>query len=210
MKHIVLIGDSIFDNRHYVNGGPDVSTQLQQCAPADWKVTLLAVDGSTTTEIPEQLEYLPADATHLVMSIGGNDALLQSRILGEPTTTISTALVKLSAMTAEFAQDYQKALAAIVAKKLPAAVCTIYYPRFANPIEQEVSVAAMTFFNDTILRLAIAQVVPVLDLRLICNEPGDYANAIEPSVAGGAKISRTITRVVQEHDFGGRKTVMWI
>jgi hypothetical protein len=29
MKHIVLLGDSIFDNGAYVNGGPDVVTRLK-------------------------------------------------------------------------------------------------------------------------------------------------------------------------------------
>jgi hypothetical protein len=31
----------------------------------------------------------------------------------------------------------------------------------------------------------------------VCNEPDDYANPIEPSSHGGAKIARAITRAVQ-------------
>jgi len=31
-----------------------------------------------------------------------------------------------------------------------------------------------------------------VDLRLVCTEPSDYANPIEPSGSGGAKIARAI------------------
>src|SRR3712207_2336551 len=45
MSHVVLLGDSIFDNAAYVRGGPDVIRQLQGVLPAGWKATLRAVDG---------------------------------------------------------------------------------------------------------------------------------------------------------------------
>jgi hypothetical protein len=48
-----------------------------------------------------------------------------------------------------------------------------------------------------------------LDLRLVCNELADYANPIEPSVAGGAKIARTIKQVVTDHDFSGKRTAIY-
>jgi len=47
-------------------------------------------------------------------------------------------------------------------------------------------------FNDVILRAAFHWRLPVIDLRLICSEPSDYANPIEPSGSGGAKIARAI------------------
>ena len=36
--------------------------------------TLLAVDGAIASDVRRQLERLPEDATHLVVSVGGNDA----------------------------------------------------------------------------------------------------------------------------------------
>ena len=51
MNHIVLLGDSIFDNAAYVGGGPDVIEQLKSILPRDWQATLLAVDGSVTTDV---------------------------------------------------------------------------------------------------------------------------------------------------------------
>jgi len=46
-NHIVLCGDSIFDNGSYVRGEPDVAEQVREQLP-DSKVTLLAVDGNVT------------------------------------------------------------------------------------------------------------------------------------------------------------------
>lgn len=75
MGHIVLLGDSIFDNARYVPGGPSVVEHLRRALPAAWRATLLAVDGSVAADVVRQLADLPADATHLVVSAGGNDAL---------------------------------------------------------------------------------------------------------------------------------------
>ena len=51
MTHIVLLGDSIFDNQAYVGPGPDVVTQLKAALPAGGRATLSAVDGHTTREM---------------------------------------------------------------------------------------------------------------------------------------------------------------
>jgi hypothetical protein len=60
MKHVVLLGDSVFDNAAYVGGGPDVVTQLRQRLPPGWRASLLAVDGSVIASIAQQLARLPA------------------------------------------------------------------------------------------------------------------------------------------------------
>jgi hypothetical protein len=36
MTHIVLLGDSIFDNAAYVASGPDVVRQLREILPSGW------------------------------------------------------------------------------------------------------------------------------------------------------------------------------
>ena len=74
MTHVVLLGDSIFDNARYVPGGPAVVDQLRASLPGG-RATLLAVDGAVAADVPRQLAALPADATHLAVSAGGNDAL---------------------------------------------------------------------------------------------------------------------------------------
>jgi hypothetical protein len=51
-------------------------------------------------------------------------------------------------------------------------------------------------FNDAILRVAAGHRLPVIELQIICTEPEDYANPIEPSGTGGAKIAAAIARGV--------------
>ena len=52
MKHVVLLGNSIFDNKRYVGDGPDVIDQLKADLPAGWTAILNALDGSTTSTSP--------------------------------------------------------------------------------------------------------------------------------------------------------------
>ena len=47
-------------------------------------------------------------------------------------------------------------------------------------------------FNDVILRVGIEFGLAMIDLRFVCSSPADYANPIEPSSIGGAKIARAI------------------
>ena len=79
--HIVLIGDSIFDNASYVPGGPSVIEHVRRCLPRDWEATLLAIDGATVSGVEHQLTRMPKTASHLVLSAGGNDALGHSSFI---------------------------------------------------------------------------------------------------------------------------------
>jgi hypothetical protein len=209
MKHIALLGDSIFDNAAYVNGGPDVIRQLTAILPSDFKATLLAVDGSVTTDVITQIPKIPASATHLIVSAGGNDGLSRADILQRPARSVGHAVEQLASLRAEFCQNYRRMLSVLLALKLPLALCTVYDPRFPDPLMQRLTTTALNFFNDCILREAITQGLPVLDLRLICTEAEDYANEIEPGVAGGRKIAAGILNLVQNHDFSGNRTVVY-
>jgi hypothetical protein len=48
--------------------------------------------------------------------------------------------------------------------------------------------------NDVILRTAFAHGFGVIDLRLVCTDPADDSNPIEPSGRGGRKIAAAIAR----------------
>jgi lysophospholipase L1-like esterase len=210
MSHVVLLGDSIFDNKVYVGSGPDVVHQLRERLPHDWKATLLAVDGDTSQGVASQLASLPRDASHLVVSAGGNDALMQAGILAQSVVSVAETMCRLSDVAAHFEASYTKMLDTLLKHQLPIAVCTIYNPRFDEPMQQRVAVAGLCHFNDVILRAAIARGLPVLDLRLVCNEYSDYANEIEPGVLGGAKIASAIARLVTQHNFSARRTSIFI
>jgi hypothetical protein len=191
VPHIVLLGDSIFDNAAYVRGGADVIAHLKRMLPAGWSASLLAVDGAVIRDVPRQLGRVPADATHLVVSAGGNDALGHSDLLDRRASSSAQVLGWLADAAAAFEQDYRRMLSAVMARGLPLTVCTIYNGNL-GPEVHRLAATALTVFNDVILRLATEQVLSVVELRLVCTDPADYANPIEPSVRGGEKIAQAI------------------
>lgn len=208
MGHIVLLGDSIFDNARYVPGGPDVVEQVRRCLPAPWQATLLALDGDITPGVARQLAGLPPDATHLFVSVGGNDALAASGVLGRPASTVAGAFALVHQVQTEFRRSFQQMLRAVLSRNLPTTLCTIYDSIPGLPRE---SVAALMLFNDVILRSAFVAGLPVIDLRLTCDRPEDYSTVspIEPSQAGGAKIARAVVEVALQHDFARRQTAVY-
>jgi lysophospholipase L1-like esterase len=205
--HVVLLGDSVFDNAAYVAGAPDVVRQVRRRLPAGFEATLAAVDGDTTRDVHRQLRRVPDDATHLVVSVGGNDALGSSDFLGAPARSTAEALSGLADIGDRFERGYLAMLTGVLAHGLPTAICTIYYPRFSDAALQKVAVAGLTVFNDCIVRAAFAHGLSLLDLRLICTEEGDYANQIEPSSQGGEKIARAIAEFLEQDPAGGRTQV---
>jgi len=191
MNHVVLLGDSVFDNAAYVAGGPDVAKQLRNLLPSGWQVTLGAVDGSVTSGVERQLGRLSPDASHLVISAGGNDALGYASILEARAQSVAEAVDRLASVRERFGQDYERMIDRVMERRLPTAVCTIYDTRIPQP-RWRLVVTALSVFNDCITRAAFARDLPVIDLRLLCDQDEDYANPIEPSVRGGEKIAAAI------------------
>ena len=200
LKHLILLGDSIFDNASYVAGGPSVIEQVKGELLPNWGATLLAVDGDTTSDVLLQLKRLPADATHVVLSVGGNDALGCIASLEAPATSVRQSLVPLNLIKSESQANYMALQAELAATGIPLIVCTIYNSVPGLPPELG---TALGMFNDVIIAEAAARGVPVLDLRLSCTDPGDYSaeSPIEPSSQGGAKLAKSLVGAVVRHDF---------
>lgn len=200
--HAVLLGDSIFDNKVYVGEDePGVIDQLRRHLPDTWRASLLAVDGDVTADVVTQLQGLPDDATHLVISVGGNDGLQSRGVLSKPATDVAGGLLAMAEVREVFQRNYLAMLDAVLAISKPTTVCTIYDPNFGDDLEQRVAVQALASFNDVITRAAAEHGLPVIDLRVLFDSPKDYANPIEPSAVGGDKLTRTIAAVVTGHDF---------
>lgn len=189
--HVVLLGDSVFDNGVYVPGQPDVVAQVRALLPTGWSATLLAVDGDVISGVARQLRGLPAGATHLVVSVGGNDALGAAHLLQAPARSVADGLHLLGGAQDSFDRGYAAMLDAVVGTGLPTAVCTIYDTRLEEPGSFVIR-GGLALFNDRITRAAFSRGLSVLDLRLVCDEDEDYANPIEPSAHGGAKIAGVI------------------
>lgn len=210
--HLVLLGDSIFDNAPYVTDGLSVIEHLQEYLPSEGdRATLLAVDGDCIEDVFDQLHNLPTDATHLFISVGGNDALGYGAEL-QKMTSFSTALKALAAMKQEFHHLYHQMLTAVLTQKKPTILCTIYDQcPLDDPDLQLLAHTALGMFNDCITRQAIQYGLPLIDLRVLCNESSDYSeiSPIEPSHTGGQKIARCIAQVVTNQDFSGHQTVCY-
>jgi hypothetical protein len=108
-----------------------------------------------------------------------------------------------------FEQVYRQMLTSLLELKLPTTFCTVYYPNFPDAVVQEISSMGLMVFNETILRLAFQADLPVIDLRFVCTTSEDYANEIEPSASGGAKIAEAILKAVKQHDFGMKRTIIY-
>lgn len=195
--HAILIGDSVFDNGAYVSGGPDVVRQLRALLPGD-RAMLRAVDGAVLADVPRQLADLPEDATHLVVSAGGNDALQASGVLDGPARSVAEVIERLASVQDRFRAGYRAALDAVLARGLPTAICTIYDPRYPDPIRRRLAATALALLNDVVTREVAARGLTLLDLRVLCGEDADFANPIEPSVRGGEKIAAAIAAFLRE------------
>lgn len=197
MDHLVLLGDSIFDNGAYVDRGPAVIDQVRQRLPEGASASLLAVDGSVIADIHQQLERLPEDASHLVLSVGGNDILNDIGLLGVAVRTVGEGIGKLAELRDRVLHDYHTLMRTLRARDLPTLVCTIYEPNFPDAKLQREAVTALCLFNDAIIREAHAHRFHILDLRAVCMSEHDYANPIEPSSIGGDKIAEALLGAIE-------------
>ncbi len=167
---------------------------------------LKARDGAVVADVPGQFEAGDLDGAYAVLSAGGNDALRSASILTKPVSNAVEVFNELAVLREDFEQRYDAAVAAAAAAaEGRLTVCTIYDPNYPEPRRQRPATAALPAFNDIITRVAVRRGLPVIDLRTAFVAPEDYANPIEPSVAGGLKLAELIRTVVTTHDFAASR-----
>ena len=190
-RHVVLLGDSIFDNGAYTGGEPDVLAHLKSLLAPQWRASLCAVDGARVADMRNQLARVPDSATDLIVAIGGNDALENVDLLNTPVRSTAEALALFDQRVAAFESSYRALIARVLKLRKPVTLCTIYNGNL-EPGQARLARVALMMFNDAILRVAFEHGLDLIELRLVCSEPADYANPIEPSGTGGRKIARAI------------------
>ncbi|WP_019028856.1 SGNH/GDSL hydrolase family protein [Colwellia piezophila] len=203
MRHVVLAGDSIFDNKPYVAHGDTVSDLMRSKLSSRDSYTLLAVDGHISNNVNQQLTQLPSDCSDLFISVGGNDALQNAYILNSQVTSVTEAFELFNNAIVNFKRDYLgmidnvlKSCAAINCKNIT--LCTVYNN---VPGLGHIEKTALALFNEVILDVAISFKLNVIDLRNTCDDEADYSeiSPIEPSFAGGNKITDVIIDVIQNN-----------
>ncbi len=192
--HIVLLGDSVFDNVEYVESGDSVkdllSVEVSSLYP-NTKVTLLAVDGDKTTDVARRLKSFPTDATHVFLSCGGNDALGSIGLLDKSVSSVGEALDLLYQAREDFRAKYIAMLETVLPLNKMLSVCTVYNK---IPGMSTRALTALSVFNEVILEETSRRNIPLIDLRTVCEEVTDFSqiSPIEPSKNGGLKIVRAI------------------
>lgn len=188
-NHLVLLGDSIFDNGAYVDPGQsDVTAHLERkLAPLGWTLDMRAKDGAVADSVARQLTLgsIPSPCT-FVLSVGGNDAL------GHLDQIPFLNLTDFHRIKEDFRERYTEVLDLILGHGQPLIVCAIYNPRFPEREVQIVAEAGLSFFNDVITQEALKRNLPIIDLREVCSPPKAFANPIEPSECGGKLITDAI------------------
>ena len=134
------------------------------------------------TDVPRQLSRLPDSATHLVVSVGGNDALRASGVIEHPTRSVAEALYLLAEVRERFQTAYSAMLDTVLAAARPTALCTIYDPPLSRPSTTTgLITTALALLNDVITREAFTPwAVAGRPARSVATSGADFANPIEP------------------------------
>ena len=205
MANIVLLGDSIIDNKTYV-GSNERSVEEHLNELSSENIIRIALDGDTTTDVlNNQLKKIDPETTHAVLSIGGNDLLSQIDILFTETAyTLASALDKIVLILDSVENNYQKIIKKLIELDVKILLCTVYEGDLKRDpilslIEKQ-GLAMVSLLNDSITLLAKKYNIDVLELRNIFVTPEDYANPIEPSHIGGEKYAKKILEWVESND----------
>lgn len=192
IKKVVLVGDSVFDNGDYVGPNQDVVNQLNQRLSAEYNAELIAVDGATTKDVWKQIDNLCEGQGAILLSIGGNDVLMNAQVLQVQVNKVWESQRRLADLVDQFEARYREAVALCVNARPMLGICTIYEPWFSNPDLRRIAKFTLIPYNQAIFRVAQEHSLFVLDLREIFTEKEDFTNAIEPSECGGAKLAAAI------------------
>lgn len=205
MSYITLLGDSIIDNKTYVQKGElSVLEHLENIS--EYEYTQLAFDGDTTLNVLNGQLLSPTIATssHLVLSIGGNDLLQNLSFLYEgPVDKINDAVAGVQQYIFKpLEQRFETIIEKLSSHRANLLLCTVYEGDLGRTDEfrdvLDSSKIMVSSFNDTVYKTASKYNADVLELRHIFTSPEDYANPIEPSHVGGEKLAQAITDWIQK------------
>ena len=201
-KELVLLGDSIIDNKTYVLDG-ELSVLEHIKSKTEIPVTQLALDGATTDDvINSQIQAIPFGTSHIVLSIGGNDLLNEIPFLMEDFKyTPNQVLERCQSLIAPITQKYESIVSQLqTTSRANLLLCTVYEGELeGSVIYDDIAIssrAMLSLFNDSIYKTHNKFRTGVLELRNIFIEKEDYANPIEPSHQGGEKLATKLVEWV--------------
>lgn len=183
IRHLVLLGDAL---QNIDLGKGQAESALVPRPRNPWKLTVLQ-----PPEVLRQgrVRVIPAGATHIGICVDGGWAIETSGLLKGRAQSIQDALDTLAAAADEFESVFARLIAAATEAAVPTIVCTLVPARYVEPSQERVAATALAIFNDRVLRRTIAAHLSIVELRLICDEDGDYASETLLSHAGVRKVA---------------------
>jgi hypothetical protein len=185
-KIIVLIGDSILQNKMYAT--PSVEDYLSEKIPED-QLFCLAEDNSTISTTKNQIDQIPNNInnsyTYIFVSVGGNDIL--NNIVYK---TYASTDILFDIMT-----EYENLIDYLHEKMNHCHIIllNLYYPTTSFFKKYYNFIDAWNYFIQT---YSNKHNFKLLDLTKIINQPKDITHFIEPSVLGGKKIINKIETIL--------------
>jgi hypothetical protein len=187
---IVLLGDSIFQNKAYVSTGKSVEELFRE--KTDNKTICLAVDHSKIIDVYSQIENIPDELnngyTTVFLSAGGNDIL--THYIDQENDATNTSVL------APMFSSYKK-LVQSVKSRLPnvnIVLLDIYYP---ENLKYKQYHHIISEWNNKIYDYASEpknNIKKVFKVSNILTQQNDFSFGIEPSSNGSNKIVETIIR----------------
>jgi hypothetical protein len=179
IRHLVLLGDAL---QNIDLGKGQAENALVPRPRNPWKLTVIQPPEVLR---PGRVRAIPTGVTHIGICVDGGWAIETSGLLQGRAQSIRDALDTLAAAADEFEDMFARLIAAATEAGVPTIVCTLVPARYVEPSRA----TALAIFNDRILRRTIAAHLSIVELRLICDEDGDYASETLLSHAGVRKVA---------------------
>ena len=183
IRHLVLLGDAL---QNIDLGKGQAESALVPRPRNPWKLTVLQPPEVLR---PSRVRAIPTGVSHIGICVDGGWAIETSGLLQGHAQSIRDALDTLAAAADEFEDMFAGLIAAATEAGVPTIVCTLVPARYMEPSQERVAATALAIFNDRILRRTIAAHLSIVELRLICDEDGDYASETLLSHAGVRKVA---------------------
>jgi len=181
-KNIILIGDSMLQNKSYVTNGKSITDILEKSTPHN-TIFNYAVDGTTISGAYQQIKEIPIEFnnsnTSIFLSAGGNDIIDRAQS-GSTNENIDSIF-----------DDYSKMVESLKTKmnETKITLLTLYYP---DSKDYHLYYGMIKDWNKKLDAFAKDQHFGILKTNNLLGLPTDFTSNIEPSETGGEKIAKSI------------------
>jgi lysophospholipase L1-like esterase len=205
---LVLLGDSVFDNRNYVNSEEETLQSVLQKKGYDCK--LYAVDGAMIEDVYSQIKKIQSDLKsidYFVISVGGNNALSSlSLVYNYLHLPLEEILPKIKDFFTNFENEIGKLYSHLsnIIDQGKISTTNIYYPCFdynsrvfifrsiKEAGQHKKIIKIVDILNEIIKNKSAEYNLGYLDINSKFNSIKYYANEIEPSFEGSELLAKLI------------------